>query len=60
MNEPIKLSMSTGQPRINPIKQYPLKSIEAELWDFIKDNYENNQKSSEVEFRPICSKPVST
>jgi hypothetical protein len=64
MNEPIRLSMSTGQPIVDKIKHYPLKSIESELWDLIRESLdhknEDHQKSNQVEFRPISTKSIST
>ena len=35
MKEPQKLSMSTGLPKKDEVKKYPLKSNEQAFWDFI-------------------------
>jgi len=49
MQEPVRLSLTTGEPHKDNIKHYPLPSIEQELWDTIqeqKNERENNQTSN--------------
>ena len=44
MNEPERLSMSTGLPVKQEVKKYPLKSKEQEFWDFIAHHQDAREK----------------
>ena len=51
MQEPARLSLTTGEPHKDNIKHYPLPSIEQEFWDTIqeqKNDRKNNKESDQT------------